>query len=205
MVWVSNQALAQEEGQEEEVNTGQDFTKPLTRFDLRQKYQDLPNGKTANQTTLRIDKPIVLKNKWVLSLRADLPFISNNVVSMDNPTGDTESGVSDFLNQVMFIAPQGDKNWTWAYGAQVLWPTASQDQMGTGRFQIAPLVGAKVDHNTVSQGSFSYLLVRNHIVMWNFIQTRDLNDDDSIGEFANIAATPKRLSMLYILTYCDIR
>ncbi|MCK4965773.1 HD domain-containing protein, partial [bacterium] len=54
------------------------------------------------------------------------------------------------------------------------------------------------------QISLIEFLVRNHIVMSNFIQTRDLDDDDSIGEFANIAATPRRLSMLYILTYCDI-
>ena len=166
MGWVTSQAFAQEEVQEvqeEEVNTGQDFTDPLARFDIRQKYQDLPNGKSANMTTLRVDKPIVLKSGWILSLRADLPFISNDVVSLDNPNGDTEIGVSDFLNQVIIVAPQGDRNWTWAYGAQILWPTASQDQMGTGRFQIAPLVGAKVDHNNISPGSFSYYLLREHI------------------------------------------
>lgn len=158
---LAGQALAQED--KEEVNTGQDFTKPLTRFDLRQKYQDLPFGKSANFTTLRVDKPVVLEGGWVLSLRADLPFVSNDIVSTDNPNGDTEFGVSDFLNQFILIAPQGGKSWTWAYGAQILWPMASQDQMGTGRFQIAPLVGAKVDLNEVSRGSFGYLLLRDHI------------------------------------------
>ena len=72
-----SQVFAQEteEPVKEEINMGQDITKPLTRFDLRLKYQDLPNDKTAEYMTLRMDKPFVLENKWVLGTRFDVPLI----------------------------------------------------------------------------------------------------------------------------------
>ncbi len=54
------------------------------------------------------------------------------------------------------------------------------------------------------QTSLVEFLVRNHLVMSRFIQTRDLDDDDSIAEFSNIVANPERLQMLYIMTYCDL-
>jgi len=154
-------ARAQEDGEAE--NTGQDFTKPLTRLDLRQKYQWLASDKYASVTTLRADKPFVFGNKWVLSTRFDFPFMTTDVASSDNPNADNEFGMSDFLAQFMMIAPQAGKNWTWAYGVQTIWPTASQDEMGFGRYQIAPLVGAKMDLNFLKKGSFGALLLREHI------------------------------------------
>ena len=48
----------------EEVNTGQDFTKPLTRFDIRLKYQSAPQDKFAALTTFRVDKPFALDKKF---------------------------------------------------------------------------------------------------------------------------------------------
>lgn len=148
----------------EELNTGQDFTKPLTRLDVREKFQALPSGRSSFITTLRVDKPVVInEDGWVLSLRADLPFVLNNVRSLDNTEANYHFGLSDFLNQFILIAPQGKKSWTYGVGAQIIWPTASEDQMGTGRYQIAPLVGAKMDLKSISPGSFTYLLLREHI------------------------------------------
>ena len=159
---IAGTACAQDK--QEEVNTGQDFTKPLTRFDIRQKYQNLPAGNDAYTTTLRVDKPTILNEQgWVFALRADLPLVVNDVASGDNLGSAYKFGASDVLTQFMFIAPQGKKSWTYAFGAQLLWPTASEDQMGTGRYQIAPLVGAKMDLKAISKGSFGYLLLRDHI------------------------------------------
>jgi len=148
----------------EELNSGQDFTKPLTRLDIRQKYQALAASRSSFITTFRVDKPVVLdQNGWVLSLRADLPFVINNVRSFDNPESKYQIGSSDFLNQFIIIAPQGKKSWTYGFGSQIIWPTAAADQMGSGRYQIAPLVGAKMDLKAISPGSFTYLLLRDHI------------------------------------------
>ena len=61
--------------EKEEVNTAQDFTKPLTRLDIRQKYQWLAEDKYAAYTTLRADNPILLKNRWIFTTRFDVPVI----------------------------------------------------------------------------------------------------------------------------------
>ena len=166
---------AQAEEAKKEVNTGQDFTKPLTRLDIRQKYQWLASDRHTATTTLRFDKPFVLDSKWVLATRFDLPLMATDVVSGDNPNGDDEFGMSDFLAQCIMIAPQAGGNWTWAYGVQTIWPTASQDEMGTGRFQLAPLVGVRVGLDSLSKGSFTALLLRNHIDVGGSGSRADVN------------------------------
>ncbi len=149
------------QAEDEEANNGQDFTKPLTRVDVRQKYQDLNNGRFATMTTLRVDKPFVLDNGWIVSTRFDLPFLYTDVPSGDNPTGDEEFGVSDFLNQILFIAPGTGREWTWAWGYQAIFPTASHDEMGTGRFQLMPALGAKVNTPALGKGSWAAVFLRN--------------------------------------------
>lgn len=164
--------FVQAQEDDEAVNTGQDITKPLTRLDIRQKYQWLANDQYAAYTTFRADKPFVLDGGWALSTRFDLPFVVTDVVSGDNPTGDHEFGTSDFLAQFLMIAPQAGKSWTWAYGTQTIFPIASHDEMGTGRYQLAPVVAVKMDLKSISKGSFGVLMVREHI---------DLGGNDSRG------------------------
>ncbi len=48
-------------------------------------------------------------------------------------------------------------------------------------------------------------LVRNHLVMSDFAQKRDLADARTVRDFANIVASPSRLRLLTVLTVCDIR
>jgi [protein-PII] uridylyltransferase len=69
--------------------------------------------------------------------------------------------------------------------------------------EMIPRISKRMNLNP-EETSMVEFLVRYHIVMSNFIQTRDLDDEDSISEFSNIVATHERLNMLYILTYCDI-
>ena len=48
-------------------------------------------------------------------------------------------------------------------------------------------------------------LVEHHLTMSSFAQKQDLSDADVIGQFAQLVATPYRLSALYLLTVADIR
>ncbi len=48
-------------------------------------------------------------------------------------------------------------------------------------------------------------LVRNHLVMSDFAQKRDLADARTVSDFANIVKSPARLKLLTVLTVCDIR
>jgi len=48
-------------------------------------------------------------------------------------------------------------------------------------------------------------LVREHLVMSDFAQMRDLNDYKTILDFSEIIQSPERLKLLLILTVCDIK
>lgn len=163
----------------DEVNTGQDPTKPLTRLDLRYKYQDLPGGFTGDLVTARVDVPVLLNDAgWQLALRFDVPLAGNDVPSRDNPNGDHEFGLSDSLMQALFITPPlgADKRWALAFGTQVLFPTASQDQFGTGQWQLAPTIAARMGWPELSKGSFLALLVRDQFSFAGDDDRRDIND-----------------------------
>lgn len=137
---------------EEEENDGQDPTRPLIRFDIRTLYTDgvkLPGDQPdANQTVVlgRIDAPIPLENKWIFYYRTDVPFVSNDVPSRDNPDRDREWGMGNWFNQLIWIAPPGDYPLgidVVAPGFQAKFDTASQDQFGNGRNTFVPLFAWK--------------------------------------------------------------
>ena len=69
----------------EEINNGQDPTKPLMRLDLRYQYQNLPpsSDDNAHIFTLRADKPFVLAPGWSLATRLDVPLFLTEAVSRD--------------------------------------------------------------------------------------------------------------------------
>jgi|GEM_PF-506503 len=144
-----------------EENTGQDPTKPLKRLDVRLKYQDLPGGSSAVVPTLRLDIPFPVGDKgWKIGTRFDLPFVISDVPSSDNPGGDWHGGVGDSLAQVLLITPPQGR-WQFGFGTQAIFPTGSEDQMGTGKWQLAPMVAGIYALPEISKGSFTGLLVKD--------------------------------------------
>jgi len=151
--------FAQDEAKEE-INTGQDITKPLSRFDVRYKYKQTTGDYDTSLTTLRLDKPFMLDGGWQLSTRFDLPLVRSDVPSRDNPNGDYEAGAGDFLTQFLFIAPPKGR-WAYGFGTQVIFPTGSQDQMGTGKYQLVPTVATVYYPERWSKGSFLGVVIRD--------------------------------------------
>lgn len=147
--------------EEEEVNTGQDPTRPLTRFDIRYQYQNLPpdDDDNAHIFTLRADKPFPLSKEWSFAGRLDVPLFLTEAVSTDNPDGDYEFGLGDLLVQGLLINALTER-FAWAFGAQLIFPSASQDQMGGGKWRIVPTVGARYSLPEITNGSWFAGLVR---------------------------------------------
>src|SRR5262249_28892258 len=48
-------------------------------------------------------------------------------------------------------------------------------------------------------------LVAHHLTMSHIAQRRDIDDPKTIESLAEVAGTPERLRMLYLLTYADMR
>jgi hypothetical protein len=146
---------------EEEVNNGQDPTKPLTRIDLRYQYQNAPPATNDNVhiVTPRADKPFPLGGGWSLSGRVDLPLFVTEIVNPDNPGGARHSGMGDVLLQGLLIKAES-KDFAWAVGAQAIFPTASEDGMGGGKYRLVPTVGARWNTPGLGAGAWFAALAR---------------------------------------------
>jgi len=146
------------------INNGQDITQPLARFDLRYGYQSVSHAPSSHDSlhiaTMRMDKPFTLSSEWMLATRVDLPFMLTNVPNMsDNPRGKTHFGMGDVLAQTLLVHVP-NKEFAWATGAQVIFPTASEEQMGTGMYRVVPTLGARFGTDRILRGSWVALAAR---------------------------------------------
>jgi hypothetical protein len=142
-------------------NTGQDVTNPVKRVDLR--VDDITPGSGQGLHSwvliLRHDQPLVLSQDWKLGLRFDLPITYNNVPSGDNPAGGYKTGLGDALIQGVFIKTI-DKRQAVGFGTQLILPTATADQFGTGYWRLAPTLDYRYALPEISRGSFFLAAVR---------------------------------------------
>jgi hypothetical protein len=145
----------------EEVNNGQDPTKPLTRIDLRYQYQNAPPASNDNVHILtpRADKPFPLGGGWSVATRVDLPMFHTQTVNPDNPDGGYSFGMGDVLLQALFIKTESP-DFAWAIGAQAIFPTASEDGMGGGKYRLVPTLGARWNTPALGKGSWIALVGR---------------------------------------------
>jgi hypothetical protein len=148
-------------------NTGADFARPISLFQLMYQYRTAPGngvvkGTTREVTTdtlnLRLDRPFNLAAQWVLATRADLPLLAKNPIGADNPTGDYVSGVGDADVQAALIHTIDDR-WKVGFGARLVAPTGG-DVLGSGKWQILPIVGARYAWPELSSGSYLEPLLR---------------------------------------------
>ncbi len=161
----------------EEVSDRHDFTPPLTRVDVRFQYQNAPPSDNDNGyiTTLRVDKPFRLGEAWNLATRLDLPFVVTDAMSSDNPNGNYEFGLGDVLVQGLFINTLTQR-FAWGFGAQLIFPTATQDQMGFGKYQALPTAVFRVTTPEVSKGSWFALLGRYDVSFAGYDDRRDIKE-----------------------------
>ncbi len=84
--------------------------------------------------------------------------------------------------------------------------------IGKGRGVSHSELGAKIAVKFCQTHKLTYTdtnvvknLIAKHLLMSNFINTKDINDIDVIAKFANIVGNTELLKMLYLLTVADIR
>ncbi|MHC4206807.1 MAG: hypothetical protein ACYSTT_19300 [Planctomycetota bacterium] len=142
----------------EGINTGVDFTKPFARTEFEYQYQQVTSNNEASFFTFRQYAPYRLNNGWVISGRIEIPLIYTDIPSRDNPNGDYELGAGDLATQLLLIQPPRGR-WSFVSGARFLWPTASQDQMGTGKYVAGPTIGAVYHPKNWNMGGFLGVLL----------------------------------------------
>jgi hypothetical protein len=149
------------------VNSGEDLTAPVDRCDLRMQFETLPDQKRKGEVfddrstetiTLRTDLLLFAKPDQ-LALRFDLPLEWSNKPNDQNPQGDTEFGMGDFLAQAAYVRDI-DKRWALGAGLRTILPTATGEAFGDGKWQLVPTVGVRASVPEISEGSYLGLILR---------------------------------------------
>jgi hypothetical protein len=113
---------------------------------------------TTDTFKLRADTRIDLTTDWQLSLRGDLPFVAKDPLNSSNPSGDYLYGVADADLQAALIHDI-DARWKAAFGARLIMPTGV-DNLGSGKWQIMPIVGMRYSMPDVGSGLYFEPLLR---------------------------------------------
>jgi hypothetical protein len=153
---------------EEDLNNGEDFTRPPARYELRNEFQEQSNNVTQDSFILRRDQPFTLEDGWKLATRLEMPFVLNNKKSADNPNADTRFGTGDLLFQAALIETVTER-FAWGGGGRVLFPTANQDQFGAGKYRLLPILGARCMLSELSLGSFVEVVARYDFDMGGYV------------------------------------
>ncbi|QEW18847.1 PII uridylyl-transferase [Marinibacterium anthonyi] len=95
---------------------------------------------------------------------------------------------------------------------KVLYLAILLHDIGKGRPEDHSILGAEIAHVvcrrlglTTEECDTVEWLVRNHLLMSDMAQKRDIADPRTVGDFAAAVETVKRLDLLLLLTVCDIR
>lgn len=95
---------------------------------------------------------------------------------------------------------------------RVLYLATLLHDIGKGRPEDHSILGARIARRIVTRFGLSTedvetveWLVRNHLLMSDVAQKRDISDPRTLRDFAKAVKTRKRLDMLLVLTVCDIR
>ena len=120
------------------------------------------NGNPVTTTTdtwkLRGDMTFSLSPQWSLALRGDLPYLAKDKYTDSNPNGDFLYGLGDADIQAALI-DNIDARWKAGAGARLIAPTGDT-ALGSGLWQIMPIVGARYALPEISSGSYFEPLLR---------------------------------------------
>ncbi len=146
---------------DQSANAGEDFFRPPANlFQILTSYRTAPasgsNGTITNVTTetfnFRYDHAVDLAPMWVLALRSDLPVLAKNPVSSSNPNGDYLVGVGDANVQAAVIHNLTERLAV-GFGARLITPTGG-DTFGSEKWQIMPIVGARIGLWEINSASY---------------------------------------------------
>ena len=95
---------------------------------------------------------------------------------------------------------------------KVLYLALMLHDVGKGQTQSHSILGSKIAIKVTERLGFeshevelTSWLIKNHLLMSDISQKRDLSEEKTIRDFANIVKTTNRLRLLTVLTVCDIR
>jgi hypothetical protein len=141
--------------------TGDDPTHPLSRIELLDRFTEAPGPGVADGTTKhvdtntpfgRIDAPFRLAPQWELNFRVEMPVVSTDPVTPENPSGRIISGFGNVLGQA-WIVHDIDQRWAVALGGQLIAPTSTNGVASDAWEQVTGFV-VRAMLPEISSGSY---------------------------------------------------
>lgn len=152
--------------------SGDHETRASNRVDARYRYRSLPKDREDHQVNLRSDFAYHFDEDFFLNNSVSTTaWRMNNRTSPDNRDGGYDGGSGDATLQSLLVTVY-DKN-RFAIGSNLIIPTAGEDQLGDGRWQLGPALSYSRDIYDIGEGSFAGVTVRNQ---FSFAQNNGRND-----------------------------
>ena len=151
-------------GSDEEIlpnQTGDDPTQPLGKVELLDRFTTAPGPGAVQGTTkqvdtntpfVRMEAPFRIAPQWELAFRVEIPVVSTNGVTSENPSGQVVSGFGNVLTQGWLVY-QINPRWAVAAGAQAIAPT-STNGVATDDWEEVTGAVVRVMLPELSQGSY---------------------------------------------------
>src|SRR5579863_2958733 len=137
------------------------FRPPPNLFQAMTEYKTAP-GSTREVTTeilnLRYDHAIDLTSGWIVATRWDLPLLAKNPISAANPNDDYLYGNGDVDAQAALIRNINSRL-AFGFGMRLIAPTGN-DALGSGKWQVMPLIGARLALPEIGASSYFEPLLR---------------------------------------------
>ncbi len=94
-------------------------------------------GKTSDILNIQPILPVTMtESGWLLINRFIVPF-PTSVPDVSSEDAKNITGIGD-INYTAWFAPPVKGKLTWGFGAVTIWPTASSEELGQGKFSIGP-------------------------------------------------------------------
>jgi hypothetical protein len=138
------------------------FRPPPNMFQTTFSQRTAPGSNDTRTTTdtfnLRYDHAFDMPSGWILATRTDLPLHAKNPVTSDNPNGDFQKGIGDADVQAALIHDINQR-WAFGFGMRLITPTGD-DVLGSGKWQLMPIIGARYALPEISASSYFGPLLR---------------------------------------------
>jgi hypothetical protein len=142
--------------------TGDDPTQPLGKIELLDRFTTTPGPGAAEGTSkqvdtntpfVRMEAPFRIAPQWELAFRVEVPFVSTNPVTPENPSGQLISGFGNVLTQGWLVY-EINPRWAIAAGVQAIAPTSTNGVASDNWEEVTGGV-VRVMLSEVSEGSYS--------------------------------------------------
>jgi hypothetical protein len=149
-----------------------DPTRPVTNVDLRPHYEDDAVSSRLDRITLilRRNDAWSLDQHLNIATRLDLPLVTSNGETKDEPHGNFHTGFGRALMQA-YVADLLDDRWAFAIGSQLVAP-ASGSAYGSGNWDMRPILAARYMLPEISDGSYFVAEARYAITVGQSFATR---------------------------------